>query len=457
VIDSLDSLILLFAFTPRQFVMVSDTMRLRTPAGDPALAVSGNSPPPIALVSTPAISFPPIALGDSVSTSLAIFNRGVVNPLSVTRLSVSSRAFRINRRPPFTIVPRDSSVLTLQFVPRAGRPQGFGTVEDTLWIGTNGGSFRIPLGGESPPPRIETPTSFVDLGEIALGDSARRTVRLTNLSVNPLQIDSLRVRTSSFRVTTHQWKVRRGDTVSVPVHFVPWRYGASLDTLLVFSNIPDSPTRIHLRGSVPPPSVHVGRNLLEFGEVPAGESVRLVLAISNSSITPLAIDSITTRKSDFRVERFPVYTGLRKGDTLRVTITFSPDSVAFYCDTLVIANNSLTRAFRVPLVGIGREPQRQDTDLPGSFALHQNYPNPFKGVTTFRYALPERCAVRLVVYNSLGQEIGVAVDAEQDAGVHNIPWRVETASGMYLFKLTAIPTLAPDRQHVASKRMMILR
>jgi hypothetical protein len=92
-----------------------------------------------------------------------------------------------------------------------------------------------------------------------------------------------------------------------------------------------------------------------------------------------------------------------------------------------------------------------------SFALMQNFPNPFRGITTFRYSLPERCAVKLVVYSSLGQIVGVVVDEEQGQGYQNVPWRTETASGMYFYKLIAIPLSAPDKQYVSTKRLMILR
>lgn len=84
----------------------------------------------------------------------------------------------------------------------------------------------------------------------------------------------------------------------------------------------------------------------------------------------------------------------------------------------------------------GQEP------LPGRFALEQNYPNPFNPSTTIRYALPEAGAVRLVVYNGIGQEVAVLADGRQDAGVHEVSFAPggngpSAASGVYYYRLVA--------------------
>ncbi len=79
--------------------------------------------------------------------------------------------------------------------------------------------------------------------------------------------------------------------------------------------------------------------------------------------------------------------------------------------------------------------------FPHQFSLEQNYPNPFNPSTTIRYSLPTAGMVRLTVYNEIGQEIGILIDAYQEAGTHLALFTTEqtgvTASGVYYYRLQA--------------------
>ena len=81
--------------------------------------------------------------------------------------------------------------------------------------------------------------------------------------------------------------------------------------------------------------------------------------------------------------------------------------------------------------------------LPTAFSLSGNYPNPFNPATTIQYALPEEAYVRLVVYNTLGQEVAVLVNGLETAGVQEAVWDGRTQagapvpSGAYLYRLEA--------------------
>lgn len=80
---------------------------------------------------------------------------------------------------------------------------------------------------------------------------------------------------------------------------------------------------------------------------------------------------------------------------------------------------------------------------PARFTLDQNYPNPFNPSTTIRYELPATVRVRLAVYNVMGQEVGVLVDAWQAPGKHAVTWAgrnnfgIQVSSGLYVYRLEA--------------------
>ena len=73
-----------------------------------------------------------------------------------------------------------------------------------------------------------------------------------------------------------------------------------------------------------------------------------------------------------------------------------------------------------------------------NFALgfDQNFPNPFTESTTLRYSLPQFMRVRLALYDVLGREVEILVDAQQNAGVYTVEFDSgELPAGLYLARI----------------------
>jgi hypothetical protein len=68
--------------------------------------------------------------------------------------------------------------------------------------------------------------------------------------------------------------------------------------------------------------------------------------------------------------------------------------------------------------------------------LSKNYPNPFNPTTTIDYQLASPGYVRMVIYNSLGQEITTLVDEKKDVGYYSFKWNAgDAASGLYFVRI----------------------
>jgi hypothetical protein len=102
-------------------------------------------------------------------------------------------------------------------------------------------------------------------------------------------------------------------------------------------------------------------------------------------------------------------------DILESTITF--------LDTALVVTSVEARPD--PLAGI-----------PGSFELHQNFPNPFNPTTKIRFDVPEASHVRLVIYNALGQEVETLVDERLTPNTYEADFDAShLSSGLYFYKL----------------------
>lgn len=82
-------------------------------------------------------------------------------------------------------------------------------------------------------------------------------------------------------------------------------------------------------------------------------------------------------------------------------------------------------------------------NVPSSFELDNNYPNPFNASTEIKYGLPLDSYVTLEIYDILGRKTATLVDEYQTAGYKSVIWDGNNdngdviSSGLYFYRLTA--------------------
>lgn len=86
-----------------------------------------------------------------------------------------------------------------------------------------------------------------------------------------------------------------------------------------------------------------------------------------------------------------------------------------------------------------------------TFALKQNFPNPYNDMTTIFYSLDKKLFVELNVYDMLGKKIKTLVNDWQDAGTYQVKFNSkDLTSGIYLYTLKSGTFLQ-------SKKMILLK
>ena len=92
-----------------------------------------------------------------------------------------------------------------------------------------------------------------------------------------------------------------------------------------------------------------------------------------------------------------------------------------------------------------------EVEIPIIYALEQNYPNPFNPSTTIKYSIPEEGFVKLAVYNMLGEEVAILVNAQQKAGRYEYNFDASgLASGVYVYRIES-------SNFVSAKKLMLMK
>lgn len=75
-------------------------------------------------------------------------------------------------------------------------------------------------------------------------------------------------------------------------------------------------------------------------------------------------------------------------------------------------------------------------NYPAKAELYQNYPNPFNSITRIHFFLPGDTFVRLIVYDTLGQEVISLLNKDLSKGMHTVDFQSSSlASGVYFYRI----------------------
>ncbi|HTY60388.1 MAG TPA: T9SS type A sorting domain-containing protein [Bacteroidota bacterium] len=101
----------------------------------------------------------------------------------------------------------------------------------------------------------------------------------------------------------------------------------------------------------------------------------------------------------------------------------------------------------------------QETSVPLTYALMQNFPNPFNPTTEIKFDLPFGGDVSLGVYDVLGQKVASLASGYYPAGHHSVTWNgTGCATGVYFYRLQAGNSPeGKSRAFVSTKSLMLVR
>ncbi|NUO18874.1 choice-of-anchor D domain-containing protein [bacterium] len=185
------------------------------------------------------------------------------------------------------------------------------------------------------------------------------------------------------------------------------------------------------------PDIAATPGSLNFGPVAVGLTATRTLGLINTGSNVLTVTEIQG-SGDYST----AFTGpatVEIGDTLRVDILFTPQSVGNHVDTLRIFSNAISGVKTVRCLGAGTAANADEESLlPTEFKLHPPYPNPFNPTTTIAFDMPTTQSVALNLYDVSGRLVRELVQQEFAAGRQCVSIDgKEMASGIYFVSMVS--------------------
>jgi len=100
---------------------------------------------------------------------------------------------------------------------------------------------------------------------------------------------------------------------------------------------------------------------------------------------------------------------------------------------------------------------KKQAQIPGSFQLSDNYPNPFNPTTNIEFRMSNVGFVTLKIYDVLGREVATLVNDVREVGVYAIRWDASSLpSGVYFYRLCAGGASTSSARGLVETKKMVL-
>ncbi len=186
---------------------------------------------------------------------------------------------------------------------------------------------------------ISAQPQIIDFGSVKLGLHKDTAVTIQNTGTAALSIPTITLTNNVFTANQVVGTIPAGQSFSDSLHFSPNRFGSFSDTLVLNNNSPTPTLKIPVSGNSPYPVCASLESFIAYGNVARSTTKKDTLKLVNSSINTLTVDSIYTNTSFFAVDRISGTVGT---DTMKVVVSFSPNSFGTFIDTVKVVSDGGT-------------------------------------------------------------------------------------------------------------------
>jgi len=331
----------------------------------PVTGFCRESLPPTISISHDSLKFATVPINQTRTQYVWIYNSGEES-LYIRNIYTNDKRFIVYQEP-FTINPGQQRTVSVTF-----SPNDLSTVSDSLVVVSNDPQkdtsvvHLLGSGRELTEPQMVLSTERIEFGTLPTTQSVTKTfsiynageklLSVSNITASPYQ-QSFTIYPTVLNISSHQSRL-------VNVTFSPQQIGEITADLNITSNDPLART-ISLRGNGRQPypqQIQVSTTNINFEEVPINQSSNRYLWIKNVGERILNVTNISNNNNNFTLSAANLT--LNPGQGQYIFVTFTPDRVTFYRDTLTIQSDDPDNQFiYIYLTGSGRELYAQNIQV----------------------------------------------------------------------------------------------
>ena len=318
---------------------------------------------------TPAtLDFGSVLVDESSSQIITLKNTGN-GEVTVTQTTITGSDFSLSGLTfPLTLTKGSSASFFVGFAPSAA-----GSVTGSVSFPSNADNSPTGLSLTGAGLVVEadgqlnlSPAGMV-FGEVSVGNSATRSVTLSNSDNAPITISSANITGSGFSVSgiTFPLSLPSGGTTTADVTFSPATAGAAGGSLSFTSDAPNSPTSLSLSATGTQGRLSLNPTSINFGDVTVGSNGSRNVTLSNSGDATLTVWSANVTGGQFSVSGLSFPVSLNPGATTTANVAFSPAAEGAVTGSISFVSDGSNSPTTFSLSGAGVPPP-----APGQLTLN---------------------------------------------------------------------------------------
>ena len=211
--------------------------------------------------------------------------------------------------------------------------------------GCVGAAGKSPNAAAATGPSIEISPSTVSFGDLAVGQSATKTVTVTNDGTGVLTVSAISVTGTGFSASGPKlpMSLSAGQSTSISAVFKPTAGNAETGTITITSNAEGSPSRIALSGTGTTTSateLTATPTSIAFGSVAVGSEATQTIKLENTGSGAIAISKVAFSGTGISVSGVTAPMTLDGGKSASLTVTYKPTSPTTLTGSVTVTSNA---------------------------------------------------------------------------------------------------------------------